>query len=95
MERVGIKELRQNASAVIRRVEQSGAAIEVTVQGRPTVIIEPIGRARGRRRTVPSAELEAGLAESEVDETAWAEEVHASRDDDGIEDPWRGSDRDA
>jgi antitoxin (DNA-binding transcriptional repressor) of toxin-antitoxin stability system len=87
MERVDVNELRQNASAVIHRVEESGAAVEVTVQGWPAATIEPIGRARVRRRTVSSAELEAGLAELRVDETDWAEEVHASRDDDGVEGP--------
>lgn len=95
MERVGIKELRQNASAVIRRVQQSGAAIEVTVQGRPSAIIEPIGRAGRRSRTVASAELEAGLAELRQDETGWANEVRASRDDDPIDDPWLANGRDS
>lgn len=88
MERVGIKELRQNASAVIRRVQESGAAIEVTVQGRPSAIIEPIGRTSPRSRTVSSTELEAGLAELGKDESGWVDEVRASRDDDPVHDPW-------
>lgn len=95
MERVGIKELRQNASAVIRRVQESGAAIEVTVQGRPSAIIEPIMRASRRPRTVSSAELEAGLAELGQDESGWDDEVRASRDNDPVHDPWPATGQDS
>lgn len=41
MERVGIRELKQNASAVIRRVE-AGETIEVTEHGRPVARIVPL-----------------------------------------------------
>lgn len=91
MESVGIRELRQNASAVIRRVEQLGTAIEVTVQGRPTAIIQPLGHAARRPNSVRSEELEAGLAELQLDETGWARELHASRDDDPVHDPWEAA----
>lgn len=41
MERVGVRELRQNASAVLRRVI-SGEAVEVTERGRPVAMIVPL-----------------------------------------------------
>jgi len=65
MERVGIKELRQSASAVIRRVEQLGESVEVTVQGRSMAIIGPVGTRGGRARTVPTEVFERGLADLE------------------------------
>ncbi len=45
MARAGIRELRQNASALIRRVIE-GETIEVTDRGRPVARIVPL---RGRR----------------------------------------------
>lgn len=44
MDRVGIRELRQNASAVIRRVA-SGETVEVTDRGRAVARIVPLRRA--------------------------------------------------
>ena len=41
MNRVGIRELKQNASAVIKRVA-SGEAVEVTERGRPVAKIVPL-----------------------------------------------------
>ncbi len=41
MTRVGIRELRQNASAVLRRVA-AGEAIDVTDRGRPVARIVPV-----------------------------------------------------
>jgi prevent-host-death family protein len=40
MKRVGIRELRQNASAILRLVEQ-GARIEITDRGRPVAVLSP------------------------------------------------------
>jgi prevent-host-death family protein len=44
MARVGIRELRQNASAVLRRVAE-GEVIEVTDRGRAVARIVPLGEA--------------------------------------------------
>jgi prevent-host-death family protein len=41
MERVGVRELKQNASAVLRRVE-AGESLEVTARGRPVARLVPI-----------------------------------------------------
>ena len=41
MKSVGIRELRQNASAILRLVEQ-GARIEITDRGRPVAVLSPI-----------------------------------------------------
>jgi prevent-host-death family protein len=41
MERIGVRELRQNASLYLRRVE-AGETIEVTDRGRPVAILAPI-----------------------------------------------------
>lgn len=46
MERVGIRELKQNASAVIRRVT-AGETLEVTEHGRPVARIVPLWPAGG------------------------------------------------
>jgi prevent-host-death family protein len=47
-EEVGLRELRQNASDVVRRVE-SGESLVVTVSGRPAARIVPIGGRQWRR----------------------------------------------
>jgi prevent-host-death family protein len=41
MERVGIRELRQNLSVYVRRVK-AGHSLEVTERGRPVARLEPI-----------------------------------------------------
>jgi prevent-host-death family protein len=41
MVRVGVRELRQNASAVLRRVI-GGESVEVTERGRPVALIVPL-----------------------------------------------------
>ncbi len=46
MERVGIRELRQNASEVLRRVA-AGEPVEVTNHGRPVARIVPIPAGSG------------------------------------------------
>ena len=42
MERIGVRELRQNASVYLRRV-QAGETIEVSDRGRPVARLTPIG----------------------------------------------------
>jgi prevent-host-death family protein len=41
MARVGVRELRQNASAVLRRV-LAGESIEITQRGRPVALLVPL-----------------------------------------------------
>lgn len=41
MNRVGVRELRQNASAVLRRV-LAGESIEITQRGRPVALLVPL-----------------------------------------------------
>lgn len=44
MERVGVRELRQQASAILRRVA-AGESFEVTDRGRPVAMLVPLWRA--------------------------------------------------
>ena len=44
MESVGIRELRQNASTLLDRVEASGMSIEITNHGHPVARLVPIPR---------------------------------------------------
>jgi prevent-host-death family protein len=47
MESVGIRELRQNASALLEQVESSGVSIEITNHGHPVARLVPISGAAG------------------------------------------------
>lgn len=59
MKRVGIRELRQNASALLRLVER-GATIQITDRGRPVAVLAPVAsggpleRLREAGLTVPA-----------------------------------------
>jgi len=88
---VGIRELRQDASRVIRHVEESGSEVEVTIQGRPAAVIIPF-RSAGRSRTVSSETLAKRLSDLQAGDHEWAEEVHRLREDDDLTDPWRRRD---
>jgi prevent-host-death family protein len=88
MESVGLRELRQNASGVIRRVEQTGIEIEVTVQGRPVALITPLVGAHRRLRSIRTELLKSALSELGSGDADWATEIHASREDDTVTDPW-------
>lgn len=45
MERVGVRELRQNLSVYLRRVRR-GESLEVTERGRPVATLQPIAAAQ-------------------------------------------------
>jgi prevent-host-death family protein len=45
---IGLREVRQNASELVRRA-QAGEHITITVSGRPAAILGPVGVARWRR----------------------------------------------
>lgn len=49
MDRVGIRELRQNLSVHLRRVKR-GESLEVTEHGRPVAVLSPLPEPTGVRR---------------------------------------------
>jgi prevent-host-death family protein len=63
---VGLRELRQRASEIVRKVED-GHEMTVTVQGRPAIRLVPITRSRWRRM-VEVRDVFAGTPE---DAAAW------------------------
>lgn len=57
MSRVGIRELRQRASELLRRVEQ-GETIEVTDRGRPVALLTPVPQGSALERMRAAGEIE-------------------------------------
>ncbi|MDP9387803.1 MAG: type II toxin-antitoxin system prevent-host-death family antitoxin [Actinomycetota bacterium] len=57
MTRVGVRELRQRASELLRLVEQ-GETIEVTDRGRPVALLTPLPRGSVLERLRAGGELE-------------------------------------
>jgi prevent-host-death family protein len=59
-EQVGVRELRQNASALVERVA-TGVTIQITNHGRPVAQLVPIGDQRTRRADlIATGELQPG-----------------------------------
>lgn len=81
MSTVGLRELRQEASELVRRVE-AGEEITVTVAGRPSARLIAASPQRWRRWDAVS-DLFRGPAD-----TAW--EADRERIDQAIRDPWAG-----
>jgi prevent-host-death family protein len=82
-EQVGLREMRQGASELVRRVE-GGEEFVVTVSGRPAARLVPIRRMRWR------SGQEVGYIFKTPADPAWQEE-HAARSDaldDATQDPW-------
>lgn len=79
METVGLRELRQNASDLVRRVEE-GKEITITVAGRPGARLVP-AMPRAWRRWSDVAELFDG-----PDDPAWAGDRDEITHD--VRDPW-------
>lgn len=79
MERVGLRELRQDASELVRRAE-AGEEIEITVAGRPAARIVPTSPRRWQRWE-SIADAFAGSADP-----AW--ESDRDRIDQSVADPW-------
>lgn len=67
MASVGIRELRQRASEVLRRVE-AGETVEVTDRGRPVALLTPVPQAEGLERL--RADGEAVPAQESLDTLA-------------------------
>ena len=61
MDTIGLRELRQGASAYVRRV-QDGESFTVTVQGRPAARLVPVRPAAERRRWIAYDEVADVLA---------------------------------
>jgi prevent-host-death family protein len=80
MAEVGLREMRQNASELVRRA-QAGEHVTITVAGRPAATLGPVG-ARAWRRWDDIAAIFAQPADEE-----WARD----RDllDHSITDPWQ------
>jgi len=80
MSEVGLRELRQNASDLVRRAE-SGEHVTITVAGRPAAVIGPV-TSRTWRRWDDVAAVFTGPADPD-----WADD----RDlvDGAVQDPWR------
>ena len=57
MLRVGIRELRQRASELLRQVE-SGETIEITDRGRPVALLTPLPQGSPYERLLASGEIE-------------------------------------
>lgn len=79
MAEVGLRELRQNASDLVRRAE-AGEQVTITVAGRPAAVIGPIAP-RAWRRWADLADLFGENADPE-----W--EADRDRLDDAPRDPW-------
>ena len=79
METVGLRELRQDASGLLRRVE-GGEEIIITVSGRPSARLVPARQTRWQRWG-DVTDLFAGPADAD-----W--EVDRELVDDTVRDPW-------
>jgi len=84
MDTVGLRELRQNASELVRRVE-SGEELTITVAGRPSARLVPVAPAAALPRTWRTYAEIADLWFGPADED-W----EADRDlvDQRLRDPW-------
>jgi prevent-host-death family protein len=84
MNTVGLRELRQNASELVRRVE-AGEELTITVAGRPSVRMVPVAPASAMPRTWRTYEEIKELWSGSADED-W----EADRDliDQRLKDPW-------
>lgn len=79
MKRIGLRELRQNASELVRRAEE-GEELLVTVSGRPAAVLGPATATRWRRYD-EIAEIFAGPADP-----AW--DTDRERIDQTVGDAW-------
>jgi prevent-host-death family protein len=79
MSEVGLREMRQNASELVRRA-QNGEQVTITVAGRPAAVLGPVSP-RAWRRWDDLADIFTGPAD-----TDWARD----RDliDGSVADPW-------
>jgi len=64
MRSIGVRELRQNASAVLRDVER-GVTFEITDRGRPVALLAPLADASVLERLRAAGEIEPSSASTE------------------------------
>ena len=76
---IGLRELRQNASELVRRVE-AGESLTVTVAGRPAALLVPAAM-RAWRQWADISDLFSGVADAD-----WATDRELIADD--LRDPW-------
>jgi prevent-host-death family protein len=62
MTSVGVRELRQRASELLRRVEQ-GEAIEITDRGRPVALLTPLPQGSPLERMRAAGDVEAAAGD--------------------------------
>jgi prevent-host-death family protein len=74
MESVGVRELRQNASALLDQVETGGVSIEITNHGRPVARLVPIPR---RAQSSRAELIDAGLLRPGRGDVLDVKPVHA------------------
>jgi prevent-host-death family protein len=87
MEAVGIRQLRHDASALVRRVE-AGETIRVTVQGRPAAQLTPLRSGGNSDRSLIGSEFLSRLDGLTPDDTDWLNELRESRSGQPLSDPW-------
>jgi len=63
MTTVGVRELRQRASDLLRRVEH-GETIEITDRGRPVALLTPVPEVDGLERLRAAGDVDAATADS-------------------------------
>lgn len=90
---IGQRELRNDNGEIVRRVE-AGESFTVTRNGKPVADLVP-HRPATKRRSIPTAEVAALLADTPVDVEAWQRDIaeaDSSLGPDDLDDPWeRGS----
>lgn len=64
MSRAGIRELRQQASKLLRRVEQ-GEIIEITDRGRPVALLTPLPQGSTLERMRAAGEIDVAVGDVE------------------------------
>ena len=79
MDAIGLRELRQNASEIIRRVE-AGESLTVTVAGRPAALLVPAAT-RAWRQWADISDLFSGVADPD-----WEADRELISED--MRDPW-------
>lgn len=81
---VGVRELKNRATEIVRQVEESGSAVVVTRHGRPTALILPIDSPEAEGYVLAHApEIVASLRQARADlregRTVSADEYRARR----------------
>ena len=79
---VGLRELRQNASELVRRAE-AGETLTITVSGRPAAVLGPVGQ-----RTWRSWDEIATIFRHGGADRGWREDRELV--DNEVRDPWAG-----